>query len=144
MRRAQKVGQPHDKDDQAEYAVVHVRDATIRTEHPACEPGRYLVDDEGHIKYRTDAPIDQESKKMDNGDKSAAGFTAPQPQLFANIIEGILGGTLEWGLVIIGVLIAVTLELAGRVRRCPFAVGMYIPLGSDDADLHRRHAALGR
>src|SRR5206468_4084702 len=49
--------------------------------------------------------------------------------LFSGIIEGILGGELEWGLVVIGVLIAISLELAG-VPALPFAVGMYIPLGS--------------
>jgi hypothetical protein len=49
--------------------------------------------------------------------------------LFASIAEGILGGTLEWGLVILGALIAVSLELAG-VRALPFAVGMYIPFAS--------------
>ncbi len=49
--------------------------------------------------------------------------------MFTSIIEGILGGKLEWGLVIIGVLIAVSLELAG-VPALPFAVGMYIPFSS--------------
>src|SRR5262249_37646700 len=44
-------------------------------------------------------------------------------------IEGILGGTLEWALVVIGVLIALTLELAG-ISVLPFAVGMYIPFSS--------------
>jgi hypothetical protein len=36
---------------------------------------------------------------------------------------------LEWTLVVIGVLIAITMELA-RVSALPFAVGMYIPLSS--------------
>src|SRR5207237_8269972 len=57
------------------------------------------------------------------------GLSEPQPQLFASIIQGILGGTLEWGLVVIGVLMAITLELAG-VPALPVAVGMYIPLSS--------------
>src|SRR5262249_19037353 len=54
-------------------------------------------------------------------------FTAPQPRLFTLIIEGILGGQLEWGLIVIGVLIALTLELM-RISALPVAVGMYIPL----------------
>ncbi len=36
---------------------------------------------------------------------------------------------MQWGLVAIGVLIAISLELAG-VPALPFAVGMYIPLSS--------------
>jgi hypothetical protein len=66
---------------------------------------------------------------MDNGKEAPKEFTAPQPRLFASIIEGILGGTLEWSLIIIGVLIAITLELCG-VSALPVAVGMYLSLGS--------------
>src|SRR5439155_4058504 len=92
----------------------------------ALKPGRYLVDEQGVPHYRTDMPIAQESKTMDDG-TSVRGFQAPQPQLFASIIEGILGGTLEWGLFGIGALIAISMELAG-VRALPFAVGMYLPI----------------
>jgi hypothetical protein len=87
------------------------------------------VDDQGHVKYRTDLAIAQEAKKMDNDRDAPAPFTAPQPQLFASIIEGILGGTLEWGLFGIGILIALSVELAG-VSALPFAVGMYLPISS--------------
>jgi hypothetical protein len=45
----------------------------------------------------------------------------------AIIIDGILRRTLPWGLVIVGVLIALTLELAG-VPSLPFAVGVYLPI----------------
>ncbi|MCK6456857.1 MAG: oligopeptide transporter, OPT family [Phycisphaerae bacterium] len=118
------VGRPY-ASDSAEYRVVHLRKGDV----PGAKPGRYLVDAEGVAKYRTDLPIQRESKTMDNGELAPKSFSAPQPQLFSSIIEGILGGTLEWGLVIIGVLIAIALELAG-VPALPFAVGMYIPLGS--------------
>jgi hypothetical protein len=93
------------------------------------KPGRYLVDDQGRATYRTDLAIAQEYKTMDNGKEAPKGFTAPQPQLFASIITGILGGTLQWGLFVIGVLIAVALELAG-VRALPVAVGMYLPISA--------------
>ena len=66
---------------------------------------------------------------MDNGEAAPAKFSAPQPQLFQLIIEGILSRNLEWSLVIAGALIAIALELAG-VRALPFAVGMYLPLGT--------------
>ena len=45
----------------------------------------------------------------------------------ALIIDGILSQRLPWGLVLIGVLIAVTLELA-KVPSLPFAVGVYLPI----------------
>jgi hypothetical protein len=45
----------------------------------------------------------------------------------ALIIDGILNQRLPWELVIIGALIAITLELAG-VPSLPFAVGVYLPL----------------
>jgi uncharacterized oligopeptide transporter (OPT) family protein len=124
--RAQ-VGKPHADEDKAEYRVVHVRKDD---EHnPGVRPGRYLVDADGRAVYRTDLAIQRELTEMDNGSPAPKGFSAPQPQLFASIIEGILGGRLEWGLVVIGVLIAIALELAG-VSALPFAVGMYIPLSS--------------
>ena len=64
-----------------------------------------------------------------NRSSSGQRFTAPQPELFASIIEGILNGDLEWALFVVGVLIAIALELAG-VRALPFAVGMYLPISS--------------
>src|SRR5262249_59663089 len=54
---------------------------------------------------------------------------APQPQLFALIIQGILQGKLEWGLVIVGVLVAVAVELLG-MSALPVAVGMYLGLST--------------
>jgi putative OPT family oligopeptide transporter len=128
----ERPGKPYLEDPQ-EYFVVHVR----RGDYPAdpaqglaeVRPGRYLVDDSGKVRYRTDTPIAQESRRMDDGSPAPAAFTAPQPHLFANIIQGILGGTLEWGLVLIGALIALAVELMG-VAALPLAVGMYIPLAS--------------
>lgn len=117
-------GKPHEADAK-EYRVVHV----LKDEYPDVKAGRYLVDDAGKPVYRTDVPISRESKIMDNGEEAPKEFTAPQPRLFANIIQGILGGTLEWSLIITGVLIAVALELCG-VGALPVAVGMYLSLAS--------------
>jgi hypothetical protein len=121
----QQVGRPHDGTDQQTYRVVHVRSGA----YDDVQPGRYLVDEQGNVKYRTDMAIQQESRKMDNGEDAPKGFTAPQPHLFTSIIQGILGGTQDWTLFLVGALIAIGLELAG-VRALPFAVGMYIPLGA--------------
>jgi uncharacterized oligopeptide transporter (OPT) family protein len=125
-------GKPHDTDqeglwskDTNEYRIVHVRDG----DYEGLPAGRYLVDDAGKPMYRTDVPISRERKLMDNDADAPKEFTAPQPRLFANIIEGILGGTLQWSLVITGALIAIALELCG-VSALPVAVGMYLSLSS--------------
>ncbi|HJZ56448.1 MAG TPA: OPT/YSL family transporter, partial [Gemmataceae bacterium] len=120
----ERPGRPYDA-DQATYRVVHVR----KGDYEDLKPGRYLVDDAGKPVYRTDVPISREAKVMDNGEDAPKKFEPPQPRLFANIIEGILGGTLEWGLIGIGALIAIALEMCG-VPALPVAVGMYLPLSS--------------
>jgi putative OPT family oligopeptide transporter len=121
----EKVGRPYEGKDSNEYRVAHV----IQDQYPDVKPGRYLVDDQGHIKYKTDIPISRQEEKMDDGEVAPTKFAAPQPQLFSLIIEGILSRKLEWSLVIAGALIAIALELAG-VSALPFAVGMYLPLGT--------------
>ena len=45
------------------------------------------------------------------------------------IIKGILGGKLPWGLVLLGVMIAIVLEMSG-IPSLAFAVGVYLPLSS--------------
>jgi uncharacterized oligopeptide transporter (OPT) family protein len=123
----QRVGRPYENEDKNLYRIVHVRDGDeVNRDVPK---GRYLVDAEGRAVYRTSLPLGRPPEKMDNGADAPKGFSAPQPELFASIIEGILGGKLEWSLVIIGVLIAVAMELAG-VSSLPLAVGTYIPLSS--------------
>lgn len=124
----QQVGRPYNQGDAADttvYHIVHLR----RDQIAGVPPGRYLVDDAGTIRYKTDPAINGELKKLDDGTDAPARFTPPQPRLFASIIDGILTGRLEWGLVLIGVMIAFALELA-RVPSLPFAVGMYIPLSA--------------
>ena len=117
---------PH-KDDESAYRVVHVRKDD--EQNPNVVPGRYLVTEDGTPAYLTDVPINRKRPKMDNGEPAPDPFAAPQPQLFSLLIEGILGGKLEWGLVVLGVLIAFAMEFAG-VAALPFAVGMYLPLST--------------
>lgn len=127
----QRVGRPHEKDETL-YRVVHVYPdlpADKEARLPEVKKGRYLVDEQGWLKFKTDLAVAQESKIMDDGTAAPRPFSAPQPQLFYSIIEGILGGKLQWGLFITGVLIALAMELAG-VRALPFAVGMYLPISS--------------
>lgn len=54
-------------------------------------------------------------------------LAAPQANLMATVIEGVLKQTVPWDLVAIGVLIAVILELL-RLPGLAFAVGLYLPL----------------
>ncbi|GAI73193.1 unnamed protein product, partial [marine sediment metagenome] len=45
------------------------------------------------------------------------------------VIEGVLGGTLPWGLVLVGGAFAIVAELLG-IPSLPFAVGIYLPLST--------------
>ncbi len=56
-------------------------------------------------------------------------FNPPQPRLFATLIEGIMSKELPWGLVILGAVLAVVMQLAG-VSALAFAVGVYLPLAT--------------
>ncbi len=52
---------------------------------------------------------------------------APQATLMKLIVEGVMGGNLPWGLVAIGVCIAIVIELIG-IPVLPFAIGVYLPV----------------
>lgn len=54
---------------------------------------------------------------------------APQAVLMKTVVEGVLGGDLPWGLVLIGGAFAVVAELL-RIPSLPFAVGIYLPLST--------------
>jgi uncharacterized oligopeptide transporter (OPT) family protein len=124
----QQVGQPYKGKDTNTYRAVYVRKPRI----PNMERGWYLVDAERYVQYWIDVPISRRFKEMDKVDDvqqpASEKFQAPQPQLFQTITEGILGGELNWGLIVIGALIAVAIELLG-VSSLPVAVGMYLGLG---------------
>ena len=56
-------------------------------------------------------------------------YSAPKAVLVSDIIQGLLGGTLPWGLVLFGIMISVVLELSG-IPSLAFAVGVYLPISS--------------
>ena len=60
------------------------------------------------------------------GDGTAE-IPAPQAQLMKMIVEGIMGGNLPWGLVFVGVFLAICLEIL-RIPVMPFAIGLYLPI----------------
>jgi putative OPT family oligopeptide transporter len=89
---------------------------------------KYLVDDAGNPVYFIDPGINGTVTKLPNGEPVRK-FDAPKATLMSYIIKGILGGDLPWGLVLLGVMIAVVLELSG-IPSLAFAVGVYLPLSS--------------
>ena len=56
-------------------------------------------------------------------------YPAPQGTLMATLIKGILSFNLDWQFVLVGVFIAITLELCG-IKSLSFAVGAYLPLST--------------
>jgi putative OPT family oligopeptide transporter len=134
---------PQAKDDAKSYLVWH------KTDDVDGPPGKYLVDDTGQAVYLVDPGVNGTHTVRPDGTRVAK-FDAPKATLMSYIIKGILNGQLPWSLVLLGVMIAVVLELSG-VPSLPFAVGVYLPLSSStpilvgglvrwlaDRQIHRR------
>jgi putative OPT family oligopeptide transporter len=109
-------------DDPTTYRVWQNTDPKV------AQPGKYLIDMQGKPVYFVDPGINGVIKKDDEG-KDLERYDAPKATLMSYIIKGVLGQDLPWGLVIIGAMIAVMLELAG-VPSLAFAVGLYLPLST--------------
>lgn len=56
-------------------------------------------------------------------------FSAPQATLMATLAKGILSFNLDWQFVMVGVFIAVMIELCG-IKALAFAIGLYLPLST--------------
>ncbi|MCK9408296.1 MAG: oligopeptide transporter, OPT family [Bacteriovoracaceae bacterium] len=94
------------------YLLVKVQDIQ------GVEPGNYLVEKEsGTPVYKREDGI---------GGKDLA---APQSNLMAVLISGLLEQKLPWGLIMIGASIALFMELLG-FHSLTFAVGFYLPLST--------------
>lgn len=52
---------------------------------------------------------------------------APQATLMKMVVEGVMEGNLPWNLVLVGVAVAVIIEIL-RIPVLPFAVGLYLPI----------------
>jgi putative OPT family oligopeptide transporter len=109
--------------DPGSYYVVH---KTTPEYGPA---GRYLVNDQGVPVYLADPGINGVYDKLPGSNQTVPKFTAPKATLMSYIIKGILSGELPWGLVLLGVMTAIVLELSG-IPSLAFAVGMYLPLST--------------
>ncbi|WP_165074004.1 OPT family oligopeptide transporter [Paludisphaera rhizosphaerae] len=91
-------------------------------------PGTYLVDENRKAVMIIDAGIGGRLEHTTSG-APIKKFSPPQPRLFATIIDGIMSGNLPWGLVILGGVLAIVVQLAG-VSALAFAVGVYLPLST--------------
>ncbi|HEX8500951.1 MAG TPA: oligopeptide transporter, OPT family, partial [Pyrinomonadaceae bacterium] len=108
--------------DPGTYRVWH------KVDERGSRAGKYLVDDDGTPKYFVDPGINGTYQATEGG-REVDKFAAPKATLMSYIIKGILNRELPWGLVLLGVMIAVVLEMAG-IPSLAFAVGVYLPLSS--------------
>jgi len=69
--------------------------------------------------------VSQHVKHAIGGDR----FSAPQATLMATLAKGILSYNLDWQFVMVGVFIAVMIELCG-IKALAFAIGLYLPLST--------------
>ncbi len=52
---------------------------------------------------------------------------APQANVMATVVNGIMNGNLPWAPIIVGAMLALSVELLG-IGALPFAIGLYLPL----------------
>lgn len=119
--RTEKAGGKY-ASDEANYRVWHNTDPKIG------QPGKYLVDTQGRPVYLVDPTINGVITKDEAGNDIER-YDAPKATLMSYIIKGILSQELPWGLVLIGAMIAIVLELTGAPALA-FAVGLYLPIST--------------
>jgi len=116
--------------------------------------GKYLVDTDGTPVYLVDPGINGTHRYSADGTQEVAKFDAPKATLMSYIIKGILNRELPWGLVLLGAMISLVLEMSG-IASLAFAVGVYLPLSSTSpifiggmirwlGDLHLRRKRRGQ
>jgi putative OPT family oligopeptide transporter len=113
---------PQAAQDNKTYFVWH------KTDTQGGRAGKYLVDEGGSAVYLVDPGINGTVMKRPDG-TDVRKFEAPKATLMSYIIKGILDRELPWSLVLLGAMIAVTLEMCG-VGSLAFAVGVYLPLST--------------
>ena len=99
-----------------------------KTDDAGGPPGRYLVDHAGVPVYLVDPGINGTHPVRPDGTRVPK-YDAPKATLMSYIIKGILNRQLPWALVLLGVMIALVLEMSG-ISSLAFAVGVYLPLSS--------------
>jgi putative OPT family oligopeptide transporter len=89
---------------------------------------KFLLDETGRAAWLVDPGINGEFTRRPDGSEVRK-FDAPKARLMSEIIKGILERKLAWTLTLLGVMIAVVLELNG-IPSLAFAVGVYLPMSS--------------
>jgi putative OPT family oligopeptide transporter len=124
----EKIKGPEALADSAVYRVLQVTEQSSPDILATLTPGKYLVNDAGRVTYLVDPGINGSINKRDDG-TSVTKYEAPKARLMSLIIDGILTQKLPWGLVLLGVALALVLELCG-ISALPFAVGVYLPISA--------------
>ncbi|MGH7613787.1 MAG: OPT family oligopeptide transporter, partial [Gemmatimonadales bacterium] len=107
--------------DTAQYQVVR-----IYAETNGVPAGKYLVDAGSHeIRYVVDPGIGGRVREYEG--RNLPRLDSPKATLMAFIADGILSHRLPWALVLIGVCLAIAIELMG-VESLPVTVGVYLPI----------------
>jgi len=119
---AEKLEGKQGEEDPAVYRTWH------KTDDEGGPAGKYLVNEQGQAVYLADPGINGTHKVRPDG-TTVTKFDAPKAVLMSYIIKGILNHKLPWGLVMLGVMIAIVLEMSG-IPSLAFAVGVYLPLSS--------------
>ncbi|HKP10982.1 MAG TPA: oligopeptide transporter, OPT family [Blastocatellia bacterium] len=110
------------KEDPGSYHVW------FHTPSEGANAAKYLVNDEGVPVYLADPAINGTYTKRPDG-TDVSKYNAPKATLMSYIIKGILSQRLPWGLVLLGAMIAIVLEMSG-IPSLAFAVGVYLPLSA--------------
>ncbi len=118
----EKLKGPQANTDTGAYRPYH------KTDTAGGPAGRYLLNDQGVPVYLSDPGINGIHKVRPDGSEVTK-YDAPKATLMSYIIKGILNRQLPWGLVLLGVMIAIVLEMSG-IPSLAFAVGVYLPLSS--------------
>jgi putative OPT family oligopeptide transporter len=118
----EKLAGPQAAGDGATYRSWH------KTDDVGGPAGKYLVDAAGNAVWLVDPGINGAFSKRPDGTEVRK-YAAPKATLMSYIIKGILDRQLPWALVLLGVFIAITLELSG-IPSLAFAVGVYLPLSA--------------
>jgi hypothetical protein len=122
LKKMESLTGPQARGDAQSYRVWH------KTDTQGGPAGKYLVDASGRAVWLVDPGINGAHNTRPDG-TTVRKFDAPKATLVSYIIKGILDQKLPWALVLLGVMIAVTLELS-FVPALAFAVGVYLPLSS--------------
>ncbi len=105
------------------YRIGHLYEQT-----GSAPAGKYLIDDAGAIAFLIDPGIGGRETRGADG-REVEKLDSPKSQIMSLVVDGILTQKLPWGLIMIGVFLAVALEILG-LPSLPIAVGAYLPIST--------------